>query len=466
MMLWMVLAALTAVVLVALLVPLFRRYRPSPSRAQRERAIYRDQLAELQREVEAGRVSAADAKLAETEIQRKMLARADMVDPAEVAAAPSSRGWTAPAALLLIATIIPIGAFAVYLSVGSPGVPSFPLDPARAAAEAQARQRAAEMTALVDKLAQRLKQDPNSLEGWSLLARSYRVLHRNGEAAQAYERAYALSGNDVRYAGDYAEALMLAADGQVTPSAQALFEQVVKADASEPRARFYLGLAEAQAGRTREALAMWRSLELDSPADAAWLPAVRDMIASVAGEAGIDPASVSAMSTAPISKTAGPTGDDVAAAQSMSPPEQQTMIREMVEGLAQRLAANPNDLEGWRRLGRSYLVLGEPTKAQQAYARAVALAPTDMDLLADYSEATLMAPGPVEIPAASVEALRQVLKTDPSNATALWLVGLAELGANHAQEAAALWKQLLSRLQPDTPAHHAVQARIDALGLE
>jgi cytochrome c-type biogenesis protein CcmH len=252
----------------------------------------------------------------------------------------------------------------------------------------------------------------------------------------------------------------------VTPSAQALFEQVVKADASEPRARFYLGLAEAQAGRTREALAMWRSLELDSPADAAWLPAVRDMIASVAGEAGIDPASVSAMSTAPISKTAGPTGDDVAAAQSMSPPEQQTMIREMVEGLAQRLAANPNDLEGWRRLGRSYLVLGEPTKAQQAYARAVALAPTDMDLLADYSEATLMAPGPVEIPAASVEALRQVLKTDPSNATALWLVGLAELGANHAQEAAALWKQLLSRLQPDTPAHRAVQARIDALSLD
>jgi cytochrome c-type biogenesis protein CcmH len=466
MMLWLVLATVTAAVLVTLFVPLFRQYRSLPSRARRERAIYQDQLAELRREVEAGRVSAADAKLAETEIQRKMLASAEAIDPAEVAAAAPARGWSHPAALLLIATVIPIGAFAVYVSVGSPGVPSFPFDPVRAAAEARARQQAAEMTALVDKLAQRLKQEPNSLEGWALLARSYRTLRRNGEAAQAYERAYALSGNDVRYAGDYAEALMLAADGQVTPHAQALFEQVVKADASEPRARFYLGLAKAQAGQTREALAMWRSLEVDSPADAAWLPAVRDMIASVASEAGIDPASVPATSTAPISSTPGPTTDDVAAAQSMSAPEQQKMIRDMVEGLAQRLATSPNDLEGWKRLGRSYRVLNEPAKAQQAYARAVALAPTDMELLADYADATLTVPGPAEVPAASVEALREVLKTDASNATALWLVGLAESEANHTQEAAALWKQLLSLLQPDTPAHRAVQERIKALGLE
>lgn len=462
MILWLVLAAVTAGVLAALFVPLFRQYRPSPSRARRERAIYSDQLAELQREVEAGRVSASDAKLAEIEIQRKMLASADVVDPAEVAAAAPARGWRTPAALLLVTTIVPVGAFAVYLSVGSPGVPSFPFDPVRAAAEAHAQQQIADMTALVDQLVQRLKREPNSLEGWALLARSYRALHRNGEAAQAYERAYALSGNDVRYAGDYAEALMLAADGQVTPNARTLFEQVMKTDASEPRARFYLGLGKAQAGQAREALAMWRSLEVDSPPDAPWLPAVRDMIASVATEAGIDPASVPATSTAPISKTPGPTTD--AAARSMSPPEQQKMIRDMVEGLSRRLAAQPDDLEGWKRLGQSYVVLNEPAKAQQAYARAVALAPTDMELLADYADATLAAPGPAEIPAASVEALRQVLKTDAANATALWFVGLAESEANHALEAAALWKRLLSRLQPDTPAYRTVQARIDALG--
>jgi cytochrome c-type biogenesis protein CcmH len=460
--LWLGLVAITAGVLVALFVPLFRQYRPSPSRARRELAIYRDQLAELQRDVEAGRIAATEAKLAETEIQRKILALAEAVDPAEIATAAPLRGWAAPVALVTIATVIPIGAFAVYLSVGSPGVPSFPFDPERAAAEARARQQVAEMTALVEKLAQRLKQEPNNAEGWALLGRSYHELQRDKESAHAYEQAYAHSGSDVRYAGDYAEAIVLAADGQVTTSAQALFEQVIKVDASEPRARFYLGLAKAQSGQAGEALTIWRSLELDSPPDAPWLRDVRQFMASVAAKSGIDPASVPATSTAPIKEAPGPTANDVAAAQSKTPAEQQKMIRDMVEGLAQRLAANPNDLEGWKRLGKSYVVLNEAAKAREAYGRAVALAPTDMEVLADYADATLTTPGPVDLPAASVEALRQVLKADTSNAAALWLVGSADAEANNAQEAIALWTQLLSRLPADTPAYRAVQARIEA----
>jgi cytochrome c-type biogenesis protein CcmH len=463
MILWLALMAVTGGVLTALFVPLFRQYRPTPSRARRELVIYRDQLAELDRDVEAGRVSAADAKPAETEIQRKILAAADATDPAEIATAAPTRGWAAPVALALLATVIPIGAFAVYLSVGSPGVPSFPFDPQRAAAEAHVRQQVAEMTALVEKLAQHLKQKPDNPEGWALLGRSYRELQRTSEAVKAYEQAYAHSGNDVRYAGDYGEAIVLAADGQVTPDAQRLFEQVMTSDASEPRARFYIGLAKAQAGQAREALAIWRSLEADSPPGAAWLPDVRQVMASVAAKAGIDPSSVPATSTAPIREAPGPTADDVAAAQPMNPADQQKMIRDMVEGLAQRLAANPNDLDGWKRLGKSYVVLNEPAKARDAYGHALGLAPTDLNLLADYADATLTTPGPANLPAASVDALRQVLKADAANATALWLVGLAEADADNAQQAAALWTQLLAKLPVDTPARRAVQARLDAL---
>ena len=182
------------------------------------------------------------------------------------------------------------------------------------------------------------------------------------------------------------------------------------------------------------------------------------MIASVAAEASIDPGSVPASSTAPITRTPGPTADDVATAQSMNPGDQQRMIRDMVAGLAPRLAANPDDLEVWKRLGKSYLVLSEPATAHQANARAAARAPTDTELLAAYANATLMTPGPNEIPPQSVETLRPVLKADASNTTAQWFVGLAESGAGHVQEAAALWKRLLPELQPDTP------ARIEALG--
>jgi cytochrome c-type biogenesis protein CcmH len=147
----------------------------------------------------------------------------------------------------------------------------------------------------------------------------------------------------------------------------------------------------------------------------------------------------------------------------MTPDQQQQMIRDMVGGLAQRLEANPNDLEGWKRLGRSYLVLNEPDRAKAAYGRAVALAPTDVALLRDYANASLLAPGPAALPPESVSALREVLKTDEFNPTALWLVGLMEADAGKKQEATKLWEHLLPQLQSGTPAYQAVQARLEAL---
>ena len=462
MIIWFVLAVVTFSVLLALLTPLFRHDRGSPSRTARELAIYRDQLAELQREVEAGRIAPPEAKAAETEIQRKMLAAAKSIDPAEAGAA-APRNPARAAALVLVSSVVPAGALAVYLWIGSPSETSHPFDPARAAAHAQAETRARDMAALVDKLAKRLEQEPDNLQGWLILARSYGALQRNAEAAEAYRRVYELSGKDAVYAADYGEALVAAAEAVVTPEAKALFEQSLEADPSEPRARFYLGLAKAQAGQTQEAIAMWQSLEVDSPADAEWLPVVREMIRSVAAEAGIDPQSIPATSQAPIAQAPGPTADDIAAAQSMSPDQQQQMIRDMVDGLAQRLEANPNDIEGWKRLGRSYLVLNEADRARQAYGRAVALAPTDVALLGDYANAALLAPGPANLPSESVGALREVLKNDEFDPAALWLVGLAEAEAGNKQQAVSLWERLLPQLETGTPAHDTVRDRIEAL---
>jgi cytochrome c-type biogenesis protein CcmH len=208
---------------------------------------------------------------------------------------------------------------------------------------------------------------------------------------------------------------------------------------------------------------MWRSLEIDSPPDAPWVPTVREMIRNVAADAGIDPESIPATSQAPIRQTLSPSDEDIAAAQSMSPEDQQKMIRDMVTGLAQRLEANPDDLDGWKRLGRSYLVLEDAARAKQAYSRAVALAPTDMALLGDYAQATLLASGPAALPPQSVDALRTRLDSDGSDPTALWLVGLAEADAGNNRTAAGLWERLLPQLPPGTPAHDNLRARIAAL---
>ena len=173
---------------------------------------------------------------------------------------------------------------------------------------------------------------------------------------------------------------------------------------------------------------MLKSLERDSPVDAPWLATVKERIDAIAKEAGIDPADIESQSVAPIAQPAGPSAEDVQAAQSMTPEQQQEMIRGMVEGLAKRLEANPNDLEGWKRLGQSYFVLNEPVRARDAYARAVALAPTDRNLLAEYAGTVLAAPEPLpELPAESIAALRAALEQQPADGAALWLLGFTAM---------------------------------------
>lgn len=556
---WIAIAAVTAIVVAALLLPLFSRAGAALSRRERELAIYKDQLAELERERAAGRVAPAEADAAAIEIQRKILAGAAQTDSADEASDPAAATRTRLAAVLAVGSLTPVGALIVYLSVGSPTVPAHPFDLA-GQAQAQGEPPAhsdAEIEAMIATLAERMKQNPDNLEGWVLLARSYSALKRHAEAAQAYERVYELSKNSVAYAGDYGEALVLAAGGAVVPTAHELFKQVAAQDPGEPRARYYLALAMAQAGKPRDAIAMWRGLEADSPPDAPWLPAVREVVQIVAEEAGIDAVSVAPAARAPISQAPGPTAEDVAAAQTMAPDDQQqmiegmvarlaeklesdpkdvegwlrlaqsyvvlgqqdraiealrraaavtdappvlkeqvaaaarelgidlgapgaaaapglspspaapdaaegqaAMIHAMVDGLAQRLQSNPNDLEGWKRLGRSYLVLNDPVRAQEAYSHAMTLAPKDIAVLNGYANATMMTTGAVTVPKESIETLRGVLASNGSDSTALWLVGIAESDAGDKALAATLLKRLLEQLPPDTAAYRTVQARL------
>jgi cytochrome c-type biogenesis protein CcmH len=209
---------------------------------------------------------------------------------------------------------------------------------------------------------------------------------------------------------------------------------------------------------------MLKSLEQDSPEGAPWLAAVGERIEAIAKDAGIDPATIESQSVAPIAQPAGPSTEDVQAAQSMTPEQQQKMIRGMVEGLAQRLGANPNDLEGWKRLGQSYFVLKEPVRARDAYARAVALAPTDRSLLAEYAGTVLAAPEPLpELPAESITVLRAALEQQPDDAAALWLLGFAAMDDGNNDEARQLWSKLLAQFAPGSGEYRAVEAQIAKL---
>ena len=163
--------------------------------------------------------------------------------------------------------------------------------------------------------------------------------------------------------------IVMANDGGVVMDAQDAFKASLARDQNEPRARFYLGLAQAQIGELQQAVAIWRDIEKTAPPDAPWLPMVKENIAAYAKQGGffLDPASI-----APDPATPAPPAD-AAAILSMNPSDQNAMIHKMVNRLAAKMKDNPNDLDGWERLAKAYSVLGETDKAKDAQNKADAL---------------------------------------------------------------------------------------------
>jgi cytochrome c-type biogenesis protein CcmH len=292
--LWLALAAMTAATLALLLHPLLRRRQAAPERAAHDLAVYRDQLDEIERDVERGVLDAVQAQAARVEVERRMLAAASH-DASSAAPARPARG--ARVAAVLLALALPAGALALYLDRGAPGVPSVPFA-SRAPATRDAA--VAEYTALASELAKKLAENPAQPEGWMLLGRAYADLGRFEESASAYAQAIAYGAQGAGVQADYGEALVAAADGRVEAKAAAAFAAALKADAAEPRARFFLALARAQVGQWDLALAQWLALEKDSPADAPWREVLAQRIEMAARQLGLDPATLPGRTPAPV----------------------------------------------------------------------------------------------------------------------------------------------------------------------
>jgi cytochrome c-type biogenesis protein CcmH len=457
---WIVILLLAAVALAALVVPLLRTRPDTGARAAYDREVYRDQLAELERDRNRGLIDTAEADAARAEIARRMLAT-ERDEPA----APAKGG--ARSIAIAAAVAAPILALVLYVAVGSPEIPGVPF--ASRAPDTGDKARA-ELAQRVSELAQRLQQNPDDLQGWTLLARSLTTLGRSGEAVTAWRQIVRLSNNAPEANSALGEALVQSSNGSVTPEARAAFERVRAAAPFEPRALFYLGLAESQAGNGAAALQIWTDLVAVSPENAPWLPTLRESMRQTAAEARVDVTGIkpseAAQRFAAASRTAPPRGPapaDVEAMQRMAPADQQKAIRGMVEGLAARLEAEPNDVEGWRRLGRARLVLGERDKSKAAYAKAVELAPDRVEVLSDYAGALLEGVQGDDLPQDFVAVLRRILALEPDHPDALWFVGLAEAKAGNRDTAAQMWEKLLGTLPPDSREYAEIKSRLDDL---
>ena len=356
--LWFVFALMTAAAIFAVLWPLGGAGRAASDGS--EAAVYRDQLAEIDRDVSAGMIGVLEAEAARVEIGRRLLAAAD--GEFDVPARSNIGLRRASAIVALVG--LPLAAVTFYLAFGSPRLGDFPL--ASRARTADVNQPLDNMVAQVEA---HLEKNPTDGRGWTVLAPVLARLGRYDDAVRAYRNAVNYAGDSAERRSDLGEALALAAGGVVTAEAKAEFERAVAQDANEPRANYFLGLAAEQDGRQADAAAIWQGILARAPADAPWRPLVEAALARVG------------VATAPALSS-----DAMAAAKDMNEADRGAMIRGMVDRLATRLKQNGDDVEGWLRLMRAYMVMGERDKALSALAEAQQAVASDSERLRQLNE--------------------------------------------------------------------------------
>ncbi len=247
-------AALLVGVTIAIIVrPLLRRPADLDfSHAQLNAAIYRDQLAELERDRAEGSLSPADYDQAVAELQRRLLEDVEVAVPA--AAAPG--GKALPVAL---GGALLVGSALLYMAIGSPQA----IDPP---ALQSSRFGMADIDRMVAGLAAKLESEPENYRGWAMLARSYKVLERYPEAVAAYRRTGPLLDSDAQLLVDYADALAAAEQG-FGPEALSLIEKALKLDPANAQGLWLRGTAAFEAKQYDEAIADWQKLEALFPPD-------------------------------------------------------------------------------------------------------------------------------------------------------------------------------------------------------
>jgi len=370
-----------------------------------ERDVLRERLRQLERKATDGSIDAKQAETAAREIKRRMLiekrakgSRLRAQRSAPVQGRPAMIAAAAVASLSMVALYFLTDRFD-FASVdpsnagaGAPGPNAVEQLAALTNGQTLADQFATQSQAglpsvdeMIERLVLRLQRNPDDPEGWRILGWSYAATERFADAAAAYAKAIDLRPTVADLRSSRAEALVRAANGSVTNEARRSFEEALRLDSRDPRARFLAGLAKEQAGDKVSALEDWIVILNDTDPNEPSLSDIRQRAIALGGELGVDVskrlqrAQSAALGDPPQSRDrapegsgpGGPSAEDVRNAEAMLPAEREAMIQDMVDGLARRLEQQPRNGAGWIKLIRSRLVLGQAEEAKRALERAL-----------------------------------------------------------------------------------------------
>lgn len=320
-------------------------------------ALHRRQLAEVDDLAERGLVGAPERDALRAEAARRLLSAADGAGPAPAATPNDRRG------VLAVAVLTPLLGVALYLAIGAPGAPDQPYAQRVAAWRAAdpASLDPGQMAAVLSVIA---KNNPTDAMPLQALAIAQLASGQPVAAQTTLRKALALAPQNAGLWSSLGEAFTAAAGGVVDIDAQRAFQEALKREPANRSANYYLGRAALAAGDQATGIARWRAVLDTLPADDPRRAGLEAEIANA--QAGV------------------PSQAQIEAAQGAVGPDQ---IRAMVDGLAQRLESDPNDAAGWVRLIRSYGVLGETAKRDEALRRASARFGDQPDIVAALKDA-------------------------------------------------------------------------------
>ena len=362
---WAVAGALAAGV-AAVLIGALRRAAEVADGTNADLSVYRDQLAEVDRDLERGTIGPDEAARLRAEIGKRVLD----ADRARAQGAGTARSTSTAVMVGVVLAVVVPGGLATYWGLGAPGYPDMALEPRLAALDAGIAGRPSQEAELQNigrvrdaALDTRLAAELAAMSDPVVLRERFRTAFEAGksqEAVRVQERLLAVLGDGAQSVDHANLALVLVAEAQgyVSPEAEAALRSSLQADMTNELARYLVGEMFLQGGRYDQAFRFWRPLAEGGNPAAPWTASIRERIGQVAELAGVRYA---------LPEAPGPTADQVAAAAEMSAEDQQAMIEGMVAQLSDRLATEGGSVEDWNRLIRSLAILERLPDAQKIY---------------------------------------------------------------------------------------------------
>jgi cytochrome c-type biogenesis protein CcmH len=356
-----VLIILSVVAILFVLVPYLRAKEPEGSITP-DIDVYKAQLKELNNDLKSGIIDDEEATRTKLEIERRILKAADGQLISSTLEKPNNF-------LSLAIVVIILFSAAFYAVIGTPGMPDFPIEEFRQQEMPMDRVEAlAQTDDLIAKVKARLASSPEEVQGWGYLANLEMNKGNFQKAAEALYQAHIIAPDVFDYQLMYAESLIMASNERVTPAALIILNKAKKMAPEHPGPRYYLGLADFQAGDVGVAHSEWKVIQGELENSDPMMPLLNVWINRAEVALGI---------AEPLPQTRAPsiTAEQAETIQSMSADEQQELIRQMVLQLATKQEENPTNIEGWTRLSRAYMVLGEKVDAIAAMNAAIDNAP-------------------------------------------------------------------------------------------